>query len=168
VTRDRATELLARLDAAEARLAVLATEPLPAGETDPTPGGEETWSAAQVWGHLSEFPAYWTQAARQVLAAPAEAPASFGRTTTDASRVEPIAAAAGVPASELFRRCAEGIAAARVLIGELAAPDWDRVGIHVVRGEVPVGAILESMVARHLEEHADQLERLAATDGTDA
>ena len=83
MTDDRATALIARLDAAETRLAALAAEPLPDGETEPSPGGEETWTASQVWGHLSEFPAYWTASARRVLAAPPDAPAAFGRTTTD-------------------------------------------------------------------------------------
>jgi hypothetical protein len=162
MTDPRGADLIARLDAAEARLAAHAARPLPGGETDPSPGGEETWTAAQVWGHLSEFPAYWTASARRVLAAPPESPASFGRTTTDPSRVTPIAGAAGTPVTELFARCAAGIAEARAFIATLSGGDWDRIGVHVVRGEVPVSGIMESMVARHLEEHADQLDRLAA------
>lgn len=162
MTEARGADLIARLDAAEARLATHASRPLPDGETEPSPGGEETWTAAQVWGHLSEFPAYWTAAARRVLAAPPEAPASFGRTTTDPSRVTPIAGAAGTPVAELFARCAAGIEEARVFIATLSGGDWDRIGVHVVRGEVPVSGIMESMLARHLEEHADQLDRLAA------
>jgi hypothetical protein len=162
MSRERAAAFIARLDAAEARLAVLAAGPLPDGATEPSPGGEETWNASQVWGHLSEFPAYWTASARRVLAAPAHAPAAFGRTTTDASRIGPIAAAASLPADELFRRCAAGIAEARALIGELSGPDWDRIGVHVTRGAIPVSGIMETMIAGHLEEHAAQLERLAA------
>jgi len=162
MTDERATALIARLDTAEARLAALAAGPLPDGETEPSPGGEETWSASQVWGHLSEFPAYWTASARRVLAAPPDAPASFGRTTADASRMAPIAAAAAVPVPELFRRCAAGIAQARTFIGALAGPDWDRIGVHVVRGEIHVHGIMDAMIADHLEEHAAQLERLAA------
>jgi len=161
MTDERATALIARLDAAEARLAALAAGSLPGGETEPSPGGEETWSASQVWGHLSEFPAYWTASARGVLAAPPDAPAAFGRTTADTSRMTPIAAAATVPVPELFRRCAAGIAAARAFIGVLSGSDWDRIGVHVVRGDVPVGGIMEAMIATHLEEHAAQLERLA-------
>lgn len=162
MTDERGTAIIARLDAAEARLAGLAVDPLPGGATEPSPGGEETWTAAQVWGHLSEFPAYWTAAARRVLAAPPSSPATFGRTLTDPSRVTPIAGAADVSVAELFARCAAGVAEARALIGELSGSDWDRIGVHVVRGEVPVAGIMESMLARHLEEHADQLERLAA------
>lgn len=161
MTHEPAASLITRLDAAEARLAALAAGPVPDGETEPSPGGEETWTASQVWGHLSEFPAYWTAAARRVLAAPVDAPAVFGRTTADPSRLTPIAAAAGVPVSELFQRCAVGVAAARALIGELSGSEWDRIGVHVVRGEIPVRGILEQMIAHHLEEHAAQLERLS-------
>jgi hypothetical protein len=162
MTDAQGADLIARLDAAEVRLAAHAARPLPGGETDPSPGGEETWTAAQVWGHLSEFPAYWTAAARRVLAAPVDAPASFGRTIADPSRIGPIAGAAGMPVEELFARCSTGITEARALIAGLSGGDWDRVGVHVVRGEVPVSGIMESMLARHLEEHADQLDRLAA------
>jgi hypothetical protein len=161
MTDARGADLITRLDAAEARLAAHAARPLPGGQTEPSPGGEETWTAAQVWGHLSEFPAYWTAAAHRVLAAPADTPASFGRTTTDPSRVTPITGAAGTPVEELFARCSAGISEARAFIATLSGGDWDRVGVHVVRGEVPVSGIMESMLARHLEEHADQLDRLA-------
>ena len=158
---ERGSLLLARLDAAEPRLSAIAAGPQPAGETEPSPGGEETWTAAQVWGHLGEFPAYWTAAARRVLAAPPDAPATFGRTTSDPSRVTPIAGAAGVPVADQLARCSAGIADARALIASLTGTDWERIGLHVVRGEVPVGAILETFLAAHLEEHAAQLERLA-------
>ncbi|MFN8623664.1 MAG: hypothetical protein U0869_23230 [Chloroflexota bacterium] len=165
MTDERGAALIERLDAAEGRLRVHAGRPLPGGETEPSEGGEETWGAAQVWGHLSEFPAYWTAAARRILAAPVDAPASFGRTTTDPSRVVPIAGAAGVPVAELFARCSAGIAEARMFIAGLSGGDWDRIGVHVVRGEIPMSGIMERMIAGHLEEHAAQLDRLAAEAG---
>lgn len=162
---DLAATLIARLDAAESRLRSLSTATYPpeARDPEPAPGGEESWGAAKVWGHLSEFPAYWTAAARTVLAAPPDAPATFGRRTTDASRMDPIDGAAQVPVPELFARCAAGIAAARTFLGTVHGADWDRVGVHVVRGETPVRRIMEAMLADHLEEHAAQLERLAAS-----
>ena len=161
MTDERGAALIARLDAAEARLAGLAAVPQPAGVTEPSPGGEETWTAAQVWGHLSEFPAYWTASARRVLVAPADVPASFGRRLDDPTRVTPVAGATGVSVGELFARCAAGIAEARVLIATLSGRDWDRIGVHVTKGDVPVSGILESMIAGHLDEHTAQLERLA-------
>jgi hypothetical protein len=160
-----ATALLARLDAAEARLRTLSTASYPSGATDPEPApdGEASWGADKVWGHLSEFPAYWTAAARTVIAAPPDAPATFGRRITDASRMDPIDGAAQVPVPELFARCAAGIADARAFLGTVQTADWERVGLHVTRGETPVRRILEGLLVDHLEEHAAQLERLAAS-----
>ena len=57
--------------------------------------------------------------------------------------------------------CVAGISAARAFVATLSGADWERVGVHVTRGEIPVGGIMETMVAGHLEEHAAQLERLA-------
>lgn len=163
MTDERGTALIARLDALEARLARLAAGPQPAGATEPSAGGEETWTAAQVWGHLSEFPAYWTASARRVLAAPVDAPARFGRRLDDPTRVAPVTEATTVPIGELLSRCAAGIAEARAFIATLSGADWDRIGVHVTKGAIPVSGILESMVASHLDEHIAELERLAST-----
>ena len=67
MTDERGAALIDRLEAARERLTAIAARPLPGGRTEPSPGGEETWNAAQVWGHLSEFPAYWTASAKRVL-----------------------------------------------------------------------------------------------------
>jgi hypothetical protein len=158
----RGAALLARFDAAEARLTALAATELPPGRTQPDQGGEETWSARQVWGHLSEFTGYWTEQARGVLAAPVDVPATFGRRVTDDSRLDPIRAADSETVARLLARCVEGLGAARTLVAGLAPDDWERVGEHVVRGPMTVGDILERNIGNHLDEHADQLERLAA------
>lgn len=161
MTDARAADVVARLDAAEARLAAHAARPLPDGETEPSPGGEETWTAAQVWGHLSEFPAYWTAALRRIIAAPVGAPAGYGRTLGDPSRLAPLVEAGGISLDDRWAACRAGIAEARALIATLSGDDWDRVGVHVVKGPQTVGQIVEVTLAGHLEEHADQLDRLA-------
>ena len=58
-----------RLGRVERRLADHAARPLPATLTDPDPGAEERWEAGQVWAHLAEFPGYWLEQVRAVLAA---------------------------------------------------------------------------------------------------
>jgi hypothetical protein len=154
--------LIARFDAAEVRLAALAGAGVPRGRTEPDTGGEETWSAPQVWGHLSEFPAYWTGQARVVLAAPVDDPATFGRRVTDDSRLDPIRSAETVPVQQLLAGCRAGLAEARALAASLGPDEWERLGSHVVRGAMTVGDILERNIGNHLDEHATQLERLAA------
>ncbi len=58
-----------RLGRVERRLADHAARPLPSTLTDPDPGAEERWEAGQVWAHLAEFPGYWLEQVRAVLAA---------------------------------------------------------------------------------------------------
>jgi hypothetical protein len=63
---------LSRLVAAQRRLTEHAARPLPTGLTDPDPGASERWEAGQVWAHLAEFPAYWHDQMRAILAARAD------------------------------------------------------------------------------------------------
>ena len=63
------TPFLSRLAAAERRLVEHAARPLPTGLTDPDPGASERWEAGQVWAHLAEFPGYWLEQIRDLLAA---------------------------------------------------------------------------------------------------
>ena len=67
--------LIARLTESERRLAEHASQPLPAGLSDPDPGAEERWEAGQIWAHLAEFPAYWLGQAQRVIAQPTHSPA---------------------------------------------------------------------------------------------
>ena len=67
--------------------------------------------------------------------------------------------------AELFARCSAGVAEARAFIAGLSGGDWDRIGVHVVRGEIRMSGIMERMITGHLEEHANQLDRLAAEAG---
>src|SRR6187401_792044 len=101
-----------RLGRAERRLADHAARPLPTTLTDPDPGAEERWEAGQVWAHLAEFPAYWLDQVRAVLAAThdgAHEPA-FGRTKADAGRVAAIERERRTDPAELLRRVSAQLA----------------------------------------------------------
>jgi threonine dehydratase len=163
MTSETLASARARLDAVQRRLAEHAARPLPSGLADPDPGASERWEAGQVWAHLAEFPAYWLDQVRAILAAHAggaAGPIPFGRMKTDASRTDPI---------ERERRTAPDVLLQRVSteIGELttalaALPDdaWRVAGLHPSLGEMRVEAIVERFVLSHLEEHADQLDGL--------
>ena len=63
---------------------------MPTAWSEADPGEEERWEAGQVWAHLAEFPAYWHDQVRRILAAHdagAAMPIPFGRMKTDAARV---------------------------------------------------------------------------------
>jgi hypothetical protein len=82
---ETAAPYLARLRAAQRRLVEHAARALPDGLTDPDPGASERWEAGQVWAHLAEFPGYWLEQIRSLLA---------GRSTGTA---EPRSSASGAP-----------------------------------------------------------------------
>ncbi len=163
MTSETVTAALGRLAAVERRLAEHAARPLPPGLSDPDPGASERWEAGQVWAHLAEFPGYWLDQMRRILAdrAAGEAgPIPFGRLKTDPSRTEPIERERRTAPADLLRR---GTAQLAELSSELAAlPDdaWMVVGLHPTLGETSLPSILERFVLGHLEEHADQLDGL--------
>jgi len=153
--------LITRLDVAEARLAGLSRFPFPQGQTDPDPGAEETWDAAQVWAHIAEFVSYWTDQARDLVTAPAASTPNFGRMKTDQGRIEAIARDRSLPREKLWQKVHDGIEASRTYFSGLTGDQLGRTGVHPTRGTVDVPFIFEEFVVKHLEEHAHQLDKLA-------
>ena len=151
-----------RLGRAERRLADHAARPLPTTLTDPDPGAEERWEAGQVWAHLAEFPGYWLDQVRAVLAAAHDGAADppFGRTKTDAGRLSAIERERRTDPAELLRRVSAQLAEVSTTLDALPAGDWQVRGTHPTRGAMPVSEIVERFIVAHLEEHADQLDGL--------
>jgi hypothetical protein len=156
--------LLDRLEAAESRLAAHADAERP-GLTHPDAGTGERWEAGQVWAHLAEFPAYWVgqlHALQAAHAAGVPQPIPFGRTRADPGRAAAIEARRRDEPATLLADVRAGIAAARVLCGSLTSSEWDVVGLHPALAEMTMPAIIERFLVGHLEEHATQLDDLAA------
>jgi len=157
--------LLRRLQAVERRLAAHAARPTPLpGLTEPDPDREERWEAGQVWAHLAEFPAYWLDQARRIVAghrAGAPEPVPFGRTREDPGRIGAIERDRHADPAELMRRVAAGIAAVAGELRDLPRETLAARGRHPTRGEMNVTHLFERFVVEHLEEHADQLDLLA-------
>jgi len=154
---------LDRLGAVQRRLAEHAARPLPAALTDPDPGASERWEAGQVWAHLAEFPAYWHEQIRSIVAAGAGAttdPIPFGRLKTDAGRTEPIERERRTAPTDLLARVTSQIADLSATLSQLPGDTWNATGLHPTLGEMGLPAILERFVLGHLEEHADQLDGL--------
>jgi hypothetical protein len=158
-------ELLARLDAVEARLAALVALPTP-GLTDPDEGTGERWEAGQVWAHIAEFVPYWLGELQRVVPgakSPGDPdPVRYGRTKTDPRRIAGIERDRREDPHALLARAKADIARTREFLRGLAPEAWSYVGLHPTRGEVPVTRIVNDSVVGHLEEHADQLDGLAA------
>jgi hypothetical protein len=156
-------DLITRLDVVEARLAALSRMPYPPGLGDPDPGAEERWDAARVWAHMFEFVGYWTGQAGQIVAAEsAGEPPPFGRLKDDPVRVGAVERDRLMAREKLWAGVHDGIEEARAFFSRLTPGQLDRVAAHPVRGPKTVHFIFEEFIVKHLEEHADQLDRLAA------
>lgn len=153
--------LLARLRRAARRLEAHAARPAYAGLTDPDPDGVERWEAGQVWAHVAEFPAYWLEQARGVIAAGPGSPVPFGRTKTDPFRLAAIERERRTSPIDLFERANAGIDDMSEVLRALPAVAWERVGVHPTLGPMTIEQIMQRFVVAHLEEHADQLDLLA-------
>jgi hypothetical protein len=153
------TDLLARLDAAEARMAALSVDP-PPGLTDADPATGERWDAGQAWAHVAEFVPFWQGELEKVVAAHSSEPVPFGRTKEDPGRVGYIEANRNEPPTEQMARLAGSLTLMRGFLATLSEADWSARGLHPRLGEMTVAAIVDRFTVAHLEEHADQLEKL--------
>jgi hypothetical protein len=156
-------ELIERMTLVERRYTDHAAKPLPAGLSDPDPGETERWEAGQVWAHVAEFPDYWlAQAATIVAADPADDPVPFGRTKTDAGRLDAIERDRHTDPAALLTRVRDSLIEVSDTLRSWPDEAWTRQGLHPVRGPMAIDAIIERFIVAHLEEHADQLDGIAA------
>ena len=158
------TDFLNRLSTVAKRLADHASTAAPAGLTDPDEKTGEQWEAGQVWAHLAEFLPFWVAQARNVLTSfTGPDPIPFGRVKTDTNRVAAIERDRATAITELHARLTGGIDATRAFIDSVPDTAWTRVrGVHSTLGEMSLAQIVEEFMVGHLEEHADQLDGLAA------
>lgn len=149
---------LERLDAVETRLASQAERAGGQTSADPTTG--ETWERGQVWGHLAEFIAFWTEQAGDVIDEFHGEPVAYGRQRDDPGRKAGVESGLVVPLETLWQEVKSDVADLRRFLQAL--PDaWESaVGLHYTQGEVKAADIIERTLVGHLEEHAGQLEAI--------
>ncbi len=107
---------------------------------------------------------YWMGEYERIVEA-GRAPGSgvpFGRTATDAVRIGILERDRTVPLRELFDRIDLGIGRWQARLASAPAGEGRAVGLHPSRGEMTADQVRDRMVVTHLEEHADQLERILA------
>lgn len=156
------SDVFARLEAVERRLGRHAAGPKPDGLTDPDPDTpEERWEAGQVWAHIAEFVPYWLGELRTVIGAFDGTAVPFGRVKTDPGRITAIEVGRNEPVPSQMARTADAVADVRRFLDGLTPAEWNAVGRHPTRGEMDVEAMVERFIVAHLEEHAEQLDRLA-------
>ena len=155
------SEYAARLASVDRRLRGHAAAGLPGGLTEPDEGGEERWDAGQVWAHIAEFVPFWLAEVRRLVATHSDAALPFGRTKEDAQRIAAIARDRGQPTDVLLRRITDQIGELGRTIESLPDEAWQMQGLHPRIGAMSMPQIVERFLVGHLEEHADQLDRLA-------
>ena len=156
-----AERFVVRLDQVDERLQDLATIPSAPGLTEPDPGAEERWDWGQVWAHTAEFPTYWMAQIQSILDQESVQPVPFGRTKADVGRLTAIEVDRSAPVSDLWARVSEEIRHLKAFLADIPPNGWRLRGAHPTLGVKDVSDIVEEFLVGHLEEHADQLERLA-------
>lgn len=115
---------------------------------------EGDWSAAEVCGHVVEMMPFWAAAAQEVAAAPG---VSFGRDEHDPRRIGGVTSGAGTDRHEAIEQLRAAAAAACRTIRTLPDTAWQAEGVSVSRGPMTVEAIIERLLAAHLEAHVEQV-----------
>jgi hypothetical protein len=160
-----------RLTAAEARLHGLAAA-LEAGGPWPLASRfdhstEASWGPRETLAHVEEMLSFWLGEAERILDGGEDGgPAVFGRQATDEVRLAIIARDRTLPIRELVARVEIGVDRWRRRWAELDSAARQRIGTHVTRGELTIGALADRFVAGHLEEHLDQLAEAAGSGST--
>jgi hypothetical protein len=157
-------DIRSQLQAIGRRLAAYAAREVPAGLTEPDPGSDERWEAAEVWAHMAEFVSYWHEQIEAVVGAYDGEPVPFGRTKTDPGRIAAIEVGRREPVEELAGRAQQAISDLDQRIAAFGGVEWNAVGRHETRGEMDIEAIVERFVVSHLDEHLTQLEQLDQLD----
>jgi hypothetical protein len=140
------------------------SEPAP-GLTDPDPPTGERWEWGQVWAHLAEFIPYWVGEVRQIVAGTGDEPVPFGRTKTDPERVAAIERDRSRRVAELWTRMRSQMSDLWHLIDHLPDEAWEKRGLHPTLGVMEMPRIVDEFLVGHLEQHAAQLDGLAAHQG---
>lgn len=144
--------------------AVAAREPWPLAELyGPEP--EASWGPPELLAHVEEFLPYWMGEIERVLAAPADAPAAFGRIATDPLRIGVIGRDRSLPLRELVSRIRSEGARVAGRLDELTEAEAVRTGTHPTRGELTVREMLEPFLVGHMEGHVVQLREILAGAG---
>lgn len=146
-------ELLARFDAAAARLEAFA-------DLHTREVSQEEWDAGQIWAHVGEFLVHWREELGLRLSGEVDAP--IGRTLEDEGRLGAIARDRFVPHEDMLNRIRPAIASAREFIATMPEDSWDRPIQMLSLGSATYRNAVEQYLVRHLEEHTAQLDSLKA------
>jgi hypothetical protein len=116
--------------------------------------GEGEWSAAEVCGHIAEMLPYWAAKARQIAAGPGM---TYGRDEDDPDRIGGVRSGANLSRHDAIERVRTAAHAAARDIRALAPAGWHAAAVHADRGPTTVEAMIDTLLAQHLESHVEQV-----------
>jgi hypothetical protein len=153
---ERQARLLAAAGRIRSAVPVASDEAL----TGPDPETGERWDRRQVLAHVAEMLPYWARQAEAV--ASAGGGAEFGRARTSPERIGAIERDRHDDPARLLDRVDDGVGVALALLERLDDRAMATTGHHQTLGEMTVAEMIDRFMVAHLEEHADQLDPLAA------
>ncbi|MGI8614723.1 MAG: DinB family protein [Nocardioidaceae bacterium] len=115
---------------------------------------EESWSAAEVLAHLGEFPRFFADDLRRLLADPA---VPVGRTVEHEERLAAVASAKDKGVHELIAAMENAFADLADAVSRLGDDDLQLVTENRKYGAEPLTAFLARYVLGHKSGHLDQL-----------
>jgi hypothetical protein len=119
---------------------------------------EASWGPMELLAHVAEMLPYWLGEIERILSGPAPVP--FGRVGSDPVRVALIGRDRTLPTAELYARIDAWLERWDHRLATLTPAQHATVGLHPTLGEMTVDAIVERMIARHLEDHLGQLDTI--------
>ncbi len=144
-------ELIAALEQeGEAYAVFIETQPEDAFHRRP---GPDEWTAAELTGHVAEFPATFADQARRVAAQPG---AQIGRGLDDPGRLAAVARLAGAGPVDAAAAVRATVRTAATTLRGIPPEGWQARGQHPRQGELSVTQIVDGLIVRHLREHLDQ------------
>jgi len=131
-------------------------------------GPEASWDPGRILAHLSEMVRYWLGEMERILSGGPDRPVPVGRTAADPIRVLSVERDRTLPVAELLERTDVDVRRVVARLRDLDEAALTRQGIHPVRGEMSLAQVVNSGLAKHLEDHAVQLDEalgLASPEG---
>lgn len=117
---------------------------------------EADWSAMQVLGHMVEMIPFWLAQSHALI--DASEPPTFGRSIDSPERLAGPEHGASGDLESLLGQLDASVKAAAHEIRTRTPVERGKKGIHIRRGEMTVGDILETFIVAHAEEHLAQIE----------
>src|SRR5438067_5498225 len=113
----------------------------------------EEWTAAELTGHVAEFPVTFSEQARRVSESPG---LQLGRSLDDPGRLAAVEKLAGAGPVEAAAAVRSGIRQAASSLGGISEAGWQAKGQHPRLGEISAREVVEHFILDHLREHLKQ------------